>query len=110
MRRGVTGLESQVTESLAGVGNVRFDVAIPAIRWVLEVDAHPEHRTLEGQASDHRRDRRGRRSGWLVERVGETELTGDFDGLVDEIVDSIERRRTEVARLTAAGLWPGDER
>lgn len=103
--RGVSDLESQVKEMLPGHGSVRFDLAIPAIRWVLEVDVHPEHRTVDGQGGDHRRDRRSRRAGWVVDRVGEVELNANFDAVVDEQVESIAERRIEVARLTAAGLW-----
>ena len=58
IRRRVADVESQVRETLPELGAVRFDLAIPHIRWVLEVDVHPEHRTVEGQASDNRRDRR----------------------------------------------------
>jgi very-short-patch-repair endonuclease len=85
---------------------VRFDVAIPAIRWVLEVDVHPEHRSVEGQRRDHQRDRRGRRVGWEIERVGEDELVTAFDSTIDDLVVSITQRRAEVAALTVAGLWP----
>jgi very-short-patch-repair endonuclease len=103
--RGVSDLESQVKETLPRHGSVRFDLAIPAIRWVLEVDVHPEHRTIEGQGGDHRRDRRSRRAGWVVDRVGEVELTTAFEAVVDEQVEAITERRIEVAKLTAAGLW-----
>ena len=101
----MTDLESQVWETLPGMGAVRFDFAITPIRWILEVDVHPEHRTVEGQAGDHRRDRRSRRMGWAVERVGELELTSDFAATLDDVVDSIDLRRAEVAGLVAAGLW-----
>lgn len=105
VNRGVSDIESQVGEQLAGYGTARFDLAIPSIRWVLEVDAHPEHRTLEGQAGDHRRDRKSRRQGWAVERVGEAELTADFAATIDDLVSAVALRRDEVARLTLAGLW-----
>jgi very-short-patch-repair endonuclease len=105
VQRGVNDLESQVWETLADIGNVRFDLAIPSIRWVLEVDVHPEHRTLEGQARDNRRDRGGRRHGWIVDRVGELELAADFDGTLDDIVATITERRSEVAALAAVGFW-----
>ena len=61
--RGVADLQCQVYESLPGYGNVRFDFAIPALWMVIEVDVHPEHRTLEGRAGDCRRDRTFRRVG-----------------------------------------------
>jgi very-short-patch-repair endonuclease len=106
VKRGVVGLEGQVKGTFPGYGNVRFDMAIPSIQWVLEVDVHPEHRTVEGQTGDYRRDRRTRRSGWFVDRVGEAELTIEFDATLDDVVASVELRRQEVARLAAAGLWP----
>jgi very-short-patch-repair endonuclease len=109
--RGITDLESQVWETIPGYGSARFDLAIPAIRWVLEVDVHPGHRTLGGQRNDHRRDRKSRRIGWDTERVGEAELRHDFDAAIDDIVESVKDRRAEVARLRAAGLWePPDVR
>jgi very-short-patch-repair endonuclease len=106
VQRGVHDVESQVTETIAGFRTVRFDVAIPSIRWVLEVDVHPEHRSVEGQGRDHQRDRRGRRVGWEIERVGEDELATAFDSTIDDLVVSIAKRRAEVAALTVAGLWP----
>lgn len=104
--RGVTDLECQVWESLPGHGAARFDLAIPAIRWVLEVDVHPEHRSMEGQSSDFRRDRRVKRVGWATDHVGEAELAVDFAWTMDDVAESITARRLEVARLSAAGLWP----
>ncbi len=104
--RGIPDIESQVWETLPGFGAARFDLAIPPLRMVVEVDAHPEHRTLEGQSGDHRRDRKSRRRGWVVERVGEAELRGDFEGAISDIAESIVVRRAEVRRLTEARLWP----
>jgi hypothetical protein len=72
---------------------------------MLEVDVHPSHRTLDGQARSNRRDRGSRRIGWHTDRVGEQELRDDFDATMDDIVQSIAERRTEVAALVAAGLW-----
>lgn len=68
--RGIGDLQCQVKEHIPSHGLVRFDVAIPAIRWVLEVDVHRNTAPFEGSANDHRRDRRSRRAGWYDERVG----------------------------------------
>lgn len=103
--RGVGDLESQVWQTLPGYGAARFDLAIPSIRWVLEVDVHPEHRTVEGQGGDHRRDRKSRRIGWDIERVAELELVSDFENTLDDVAESVEQRRAEVAALMRAGLW-----
>ena len=105
-RRRVAGLELQASQMLPGYGNARFDIAIPSIRWVLEVDVHPEHRTIEGSAGDHRRDRCTRSAGWVVERVGELELATSFDATIDALAVIIECRRAEVHALKAARLWP----
>ncbi len=35
----------------------RIDLAVPAIRWGVELDIHPEHRTFDGHARDARRRR-----------------------------------------------------
>lgn len=103
--RGVVQLVCQHRESLTGRGPVRFDLCSVDVRWVLEVDVHPQHRTLEGQGGDHRRDRASRREGWVVERVGEYELLTRFDAAMDEIAASFRARVDHVTRLHDAGLW-----
>jgi very-short-patch-repair endonuclease len=104
-RRGITDLTSQVRDRLPGYGAARFDLAIEAIRYVLEVDVHPGHRTNKGQSSDFRRDRSARRKGWLTDRVGEHALAGAFEATMDEIAESIAARRAEVSSLQRVGLW-----
>lgn len=109
--RGVAGLECQVWERLDGFGSARFDIAIPSIRWVLEVDVHPEHRTIEGSGRNRARVRMGKRAGWEIEQVGEAELTTAFDATIDDLVEATHRRRADVETLRAAGLWhPGERR
>lgn len=103
--RGLTDVVSQVRSSVPGLGPVRFDLAVGAIRWVLEVDVHPSHRSLRGQARDHRRSRRSRRAGWWVEQVGELELTEAVEETMDETAASARARRDEVERLRAADPW-----
>jgi very-short-patch-repair endonuclease len=103
---GVGDLETQVWKDIPGYGRARFDMAIPHLRWALEVDVHPEHRTIEGQGGDHRRDRAARTVGYEIERVGEAALTANFDDEINALAASIEARRETVARLLAAGLWP----
>jgi hypothetical protein len=65
---------------------VRLDLAVPAARWGIEIDVHPDHLLLDGTTRDKRRDRKCHRIGWQIERVTEIDLL-DFDGLVDELVD-----------------------
>lgn len=103
--RHVSPLVCQHRKSLPGRGLVRFDFCAVEVRWILEVDVHPEHRTLEGQGGDHRRDRASRREGWVVERVGEFELLTRFDAVMDELAESFRARVREVTALRGAGLW-----
>ena len=81
-RHGVDGLVRQYWVDLPGHGPARFDLAVPAIRWALEVDVHPEHRSLEGAASDNRRDAAADAAGWMVRRVAELQLTSALDATI----------------------------
>ncbi|MGH9270811.1 MAG: hypothetical protein ACRDZ2_06025, partial [Ilumatobacteraceae bacterium] len=92
--RGVTGLERQVEVVLPGYGYARFDIAIPALRWAVEIDLHPEHKTPGGIARDNLRDDCADIVGWKTRRVGEVELEQHFDSTIDRLVAVIERRRT----------------
>ena len=105
VKRGVLGLERQVWKLLPGYGRARFDLAIPELQWVLEIDVHPDH-GLEGGAADKRRDRCARAIGWETERVGERDLVARFDATLDGLAHAIHRRRAQVEALRAAGLWP----
>jgi very-short-patch-repair endonuclease len=71
VEHGVTGLVRQFTIELPGYGRARFDLAVPELRWAIEVDAHPSHRDPVGVAQDARRDECANASGWLVTRVPE---------------------------------------
>ena len=57
---------------------------MPAARWGIEIDIHPDHLLLDGTAKDKRRDRQCHRIGWEIERVTEIDML-DLDGLVDEL-------------------------
>jgi very-short-patch-repair endonuclease len=92
--RGVGGMIRQFKVRLPGYGPARFDVAIPDIRWALEVDVHPEHRTVEGVARDNQRDDAADSIGWFVKRIAEAQLTDHFEFTMDAVIASIERRRT----------------
>jgi hypothetical protein len=64
--------------------SVRLDLAVPAVRWGIEIDVHPDHLLLDGTTRDKRRDRQCHRIGWQIERVTEIDLL-DLEGLVDEL-------------------------
>ncbi len=48
VERGVRGLVRQHCIQLPGHGDVRFDLAVPELRWAIEVDLHPRHRETMG--------------------------------------------------------------
>ena len=94
--RGVGDLERQVIAAIPGLGTVRFDAAVPALRWAVEIDVHPWHRSVEGASRDRRRDRLTAAAGWITHRTGEDELRHRFSSVIDELVRSLVQRRSEV--------------
>jgi hypothetical protein len=70
---------------------IRIDLAVPAARWAIEIDVHPDHLLLEGTTRDKRRDRQCHMIGWQVERVTELDLV-DLSSLVDELSSLYELR------------------
>ncbi len=75
---------------------IRIDLAVPDIRWGIEIDVHPDHLLLDGTTRDKRRDRQCHLIGWQVERVTEFDLL-DLPGLVDELVDLYQARISAAA-------------
>ncbi|MEP7046790.1 MAG: hypothetical protein ABI949_08930 [Ilumatobacteraceae bacterium] len=69
---------------LSNGSRIRIDLAVPAARWGIEIDVHPEHLLLDGTTKDKRRDRQCHLIGWQVERVTAIDLL-DVDGLVLEL-------------------------
>lgn len=105
--RGVRGLQRQVRVNLPGYGAAVFDLADPNVRWAVEIDVHPEHRTLEGRAGAIQRDDGADALGWRVRRVSELELTPErFATTIDALLASWRRRHHDVDALRAAGRWP----
>lgn len=90
--RGVRGLQRQWKINLPGYGPARFDLALPKLRWAIEVDVHPTHRQTLGAASDHRRDLAARSIGWFVTRVGAERYDLHFDSTIDSLVEEYRRR------------------
>lgn len=83
---GIHGLERQFDIDLPEYGPARFDLAIPAIRWAIEVDVHPTHRDHEGAASDRRRDAGAVALDWLVSRVSRERYERWFGDVVTDLV------------------------
>jgi Transcriptional regulator, AbiEi antitoxin len=64
----------------------RVDLAVPEIRWGIELDIHPEHRTFEGHASDASRTRDLHLLDWQIEPVTEVDMRR-VEALADELCD-----------------------
>jgi DNA-binding transcriptional MerR regulator len=74
----------------------RLDLAIPDLRWGIEVDVHPHHLGLIGSTNDKQRDRQAKLLGWSIDRVTGLDLA-DLDRTIDELVAIFTVRRRELA-------------
>ncbi|MFT3851714.1 MAG: hypothetical protein QM733_03075 [Ilumatobacteraceae bacterium] len=83
-RAGVPVVPQVRSLELPNGRRIRLDLAVPEIRWGIEVDLHPDHLLLQGTTSDKRRDRQCHLIGWQIERVAELDLA-DPEGLVTEL-------------------------
>ena len=92
-QRGVVELVRQHWVELPAHGRARFDLAVPDLRWALEVDVHPDHRSIAGASRDNRRDAAADAAGWSVRRVAELQLTDDLAAKMDDVALSVQRRR-----------------
>jgi len=79
----------------------RIDLAVPEVRWGVELDIHPEHRTLDGRANDARRERDLHLLAWQIEPVTEQDLL-DLPALADELALLYQSRRRQLLPLTTA--------
>jgi len=83
---GLVGLERQHAIELPGYGRGRFDLAVPSLRWAIEVDKHPTHQETDGRRSDLRRDRAASTVGWRVSRIGPDGLGRHLDATVQALL------------------------
>lgn len=91
-RAGVVGLVRQFAIDLPGFGRGRFDLAIPRLRWALEVDVFPTHRETAGRSSDERRDLAAQAIGWSIRRLGPDAFGPAFARTVRVLADEFQRR------------------
>jgi hypothetical protein len=63
---------------------VHLDLGVGAARWGIELDIHPEHRSLDGHQRDARRVRSLHVDGWQIEPVTELDMI-DVERLADEL-------------------------
>jgi very-short-patch-repair endonuclease len=90
---GVRPLVRQFPIDLPGYGPARFDLAVPPVRWAIEVDVHPTHRETEGRRRDQRRDASARSMGWDVTRVVEADLGPSITATVERLSSWFDARR-----------------
>jgi len=79
VRLGVRGLVRQHRIELPDHRRARFDLAVPELRWAIEVDLHPTHRQTAGILADERRDRAANAIGWVTTRITKSQYDHDFD-------------------------------
>lgn len=78
-----------------------LDLAVPAVRWGIELDIHPEHRSVDGHHQDARRVRSLHDGAWQIEPVSELDMA-DPERLVGELVE-LYRRRVRVFGVPPVG-------
>ncbi len=94
--RGVPILAQVEPLLLPGGRRVTLDLAVPSVRWGVEIDVHPDHLLLDGTTRDKRRDRQCHRVGWQVERVTELDLV-DLNAICDELAELYHTRSAVAA-------------
>lgn len=92
-RAGVHGLVRQFAIDLPGFGSARFDLAIPDLRWAIEVDVHPRHRETAGALSDRQRDLAAEEEEWQVTRIGRTAYEARFEATIEHLAAEYRTRR-----------------
>jgi hypothetical protein len=88
-RRGIPA-EAQVPV-VGDAAPIHLDLGVAAVRWGVELDIHPEHRTLEGHRRDAARRRLTNDQDWQVELVTELDL-GDVPAVADRLASSYRLR------------------
>ena len=94
---GVHGLVRQHEIDLPGYGSARFDLAVPHLRWAVEVDLHPAHRESIGIASDRRRDHAAAAIGWSTSRIDDDSYGHRFHETIADLAAFHARRSLSAA-------------
>jgi len=93
---GVQGLVRQHPIVLANGRTIHVDVAVPAIRWALEVDHITWHGGRLDAQNDKVRDRQTRRVGWQVDRVTDADTRDHLAETVTELLSLIALRARDL--------------
>lgn len=78
---GVHGLERQFVLETPG-RRIRFDLAVPDLRWAIEIDIFPTHEETVGRADDRRRDRAALQMGWSTTRISRDDYERSFESTI----------------------------
>ncbi|HWL41299.1 MAG TPA: type IV toxin-antitoxin system AbiEi family antitoxin domain-containing protein [Ilumatobacter sp.] len=92
-QHGVRGLVRQHPIRLSDGITIHPDVALPDVKWALEVDHVTWHGGRLDAQRDKGRDRQLRRIGWQVDRVTDVELNTAFTSTISEVVELIRLRQ-----------------
>jgi very-short-patch-repair endonuclease len=91
LRAGVQGLVRQYPIDLPGLGRARFDLAVPRVRWALEVDVFPTHAETVGARRDALRDEAATSLGWTMHRLDRVSYETRFGPAISDAVASWRR-------------------
>ena len=95
-RRGIGPLRRQHPLRLPNGVTIHPDVAVPDIRWAVEVDHITWHGGRFEAQADKARDRQARRIRWQVDRVTDLELKESFTATIDDLVALFHLRTAEL--------------
>ena len=96
--RGVPVVHQARVVRVARGKTSQIDLAVPDVQWGVELDIHPEHRSLDGHRSDARRYRDLHGVDWQIEPVSEADMN-DVATVADELATLYrDRRRVFAAR------------
>jgi hypothetical protein len=105
LRRGIP-VEPQVPVQRANGVTVHLDLGVPAACWGVELDIHPDHRSIPGHHRDAHRVRSLHVEGWQIEPVTELDMER-VDGVVDELAALYRRRARAIGvREDPTGVTP----
>lgn len=96
--QGVTGMVRQHRVALPLHGSIRFDLAVPELRWAVELDLFPTHEETVGAAADVRRDAAAEAEGWLVRRVTKAQYDREFHATVAWLTADARSRSASLPR------------
>lgn len=87
---------------ITAAGVLHVDLGVVDARWGIELDLHPEHRTLEGHRADAARRRAINDRDWQVELVTELDMA-DPEAIARQLAVSYSRRARRLAVQRSAG-------